>query len=101
MRAELDVPGPVISQKQFRMVLACRHRHPGGKLGDDMVSILVSEPMGQGAQPFIDPIPEPAAFARRVASHARPARPFTTSPIKRSRRSLVRSRELRLKHAPS
>ena len=26
MRAELDVPGPVISQ-QFRMVLACRHRH--------------------------------------------------------------------------
>ena len=99
MRAELDVPGPVISQ-QFRMVLACR-RHPGGKLGGDMVSILVSEPMGQGAQPFIDPIPEPAAFARRVASHARPARPFTTSPIKRSRRSLVRSRELRLKHAPS
>jgi hypothetical protein len=100
MRAELDVPGPVISQ-QFRMVLACRHRHPGGKLGGDMVSILVSEPMGQGAQPFIDPIPEPAAFARRVASHARPARPFTTSPIRRSRRSLVRSRELRLKHAPS
>jgi hypothetical protein len=27
-----------------------------------MVSILVTEPMGQGAQPFIDPIPEPAAL---------------------------------------
>jgi len=42
---------------------------PGGKLGGDMVSILVSEPMGQGAQPLARAAAKACSLLKKGEGH--------------------------------